>query len=147
MLIPAYGITSCPGDTLQAYNIFVDGEETDCTTSNTPTTLNCSTLRDALNFVSNVPSMKSVNIYLNKQEKHILVNPVTINISVCIFGYSILNVIECYYQSSQFPEEQHSLYFNRSFSITLVNLIAQNCPLPIRIDTVQNVAIDNVVIR
>ena len=79
---------------------------------------------------------------------HIISTPHILNSSIVLIGDQEGVVISCSFTREGLPSSTlHSLYFNRSQSVGFINVQAQSCPLPFRLDSVSTVLVDNSTFR
>ena len=79
---------------------------------------------------------------------HLISSPHVLNPSVVLVGEQDGVVVSCNFSREGLPSSTlHSLYFSRSQSVGFINVQAQNCPLPFRLDSVSRVLIENSTFR
>ena len=79
---------------------------------------------------------------------HMISTSRVLNSSVVLIGDQEGVVVSCSFTRQGLPSSTlHSLYFNRSQTVGFINVQAQNCPLPFRLDSVNIVLVDNSTFR
>ena len=105
----------------------------------------CATFQSALQFVYSRGSCSECEYSIRLgREVHLISTPLVLNSSVVLIGDQEGVVVSCSFIRQGLPSSTlHSLYFNRSQTVGFINVHAQNCPLPFRLDSVRNTFIKN----
>ena len=103
----------------------------------------CSDLQSALDLLANNSSSEcwDASVIL-RAGKNVLESPVYLSTySLLLTGSGPGSTIVCKSFQCESTAGNHSIYFNRSRSVRIVNLSSERCPCPFRYDRVVNVSI------
>ena len=111
----------------------------------------CSDLQTALQFIVDSTTDTECRVFYVQLEAgvHVIKEPISTPSSVHITSSSKVEeqtIITCEYNASE-VDGLHSIYFNHSNSVTISDVTMEGCPLPLRLFEVQNVSIENCVLR
>ncbi len=124
------------------------------TTTTTDREISCNSLEDALDLISTTlqQDRRLFDIFLNSSMKYIINKPISTTASVHISSpleekpaIVLCNYSAAFYYTTE--QIQHTLYFNRSYSVLFSNIIMEGCPLPIRIDASNSVIVEQSLFR
>ena len=108
----------------------------------------CSDLQTALQFIVDSTECRVFYVQL-EAGVHVIREPISTPSSVHITSSSKAEeqtIITCGYNASK-VDGLHSIYFNQSNSVTISDVTMEGCPLPLRLFEVQNISIENCVLR
>ena len=108
----------------------------------------CHSLQEGLELIAGTHDCVMYTIELETGIHHII-KPVVTDASVHLLSNSeSSSVVECDFDAVNTQTGGlHTVYFNRSQSVSFTNIIFDHCPLPLRLFAVNNVLVENSTFR
>ena len=109
----------------------------------------CRSLQNGLELIAGTHDCEMYTIEL-ETGIHYIIKPVVTDASVHLLSNSeSSSVVTCDFDTvnTQTAGGLHTVYFNRSQSVSFTNIIFDDCPLPLRLFAVNNVLVENSIFR
>ena len=110
----------------------------------------CYSLQEGLELIAGTNDCVMYTIELETGTHHII-KPVVTDASVHLLSNSeSSSVVTCDFDAETVYNQTgglHTVYFNRSQSVSFTNIIFDHCPLPLRLFAVNNVLVENSIFR
>ena len=109
----------------------------------------CRSLQNGLELIAGTHDCVMYTIEL-ETGIHYIIKPVVTDASVHLLSNSESSSVTCDFDAETVYNQTgglHTVYFNRSQSVSFTNIIFDDCPLPLRLFAVNNVLVENSTFR